>query len=83
MESSRPKGGSLYRVRVTDNQPCLSEILAVLVFLIPAASVPAQTMPVATGPVQSPEYPDSPGLGLEINQDWLRQHLAKGETWWG
>ena len=29
------------------------------------------------------QYPDSPGLGLEINEDWLRQHMAKGETWWG
>jgi L-alanine-DL-glutamate epimerase-like enolase superfamily enzyme len=29
------------------------------------------------------QYPDGPGLGLEINQDWLRQHTAKGETWWG
>jgi L-alanine-DL-glutamate epimerase-like enolase superfamily enzyme len=29
------------------------------------------------------QYPDGPGLGLEINEDWLRQHMAKGETWWG
>ena len=29
------------------------------------------------------QYPDGPGLGLEINEDWLRQHTAKGETWWG
>jgi L-alanine-DL-glutamate epimerase-like enolase superfamily enzyme len=29
------------------------------------------------------QFPDGPGLGLEINQDWLRQHMAKGETWWG
>ena len=28
-------------------------------------------------------YPDGPGLGLEINEDWLRQHMAKGESWWG
>jgi len=28
-------------------------------------------------------YPEGPGLGLEINEDWLRQHMAKGETWWG
>jgi len=27
--------------------------------------------------------PEGPGLGLEINEDWLRSHLAKGETWWG
>jgi L-alanine-DL-glutamate epimerase-like enolase superfamily enzyme len=29
------------------------------------------------------QYPEGPGLGLEINEDWLRQHMAKGETWWG
>jgi L-alanine-DL-glutamate epimerase-like enolase superfamily enzyme len=29
------------------------------------------------------QYPDGPGLGLEINEDWLRQHMAKGELWWG
>ena len=29
------------------------------------------------------QYPDGPGLGLEINEDWLRQHMAKGESWWG
>ena len=28
-------------------------------------------------------YPEGPGLGLEINEDWLRQHMAPGETWWG
>jgi L-alanine-DL-glutamate epimerase-like enolase superfamily enzyme len=28
-------------------------------------------------------FPDGPGLGLVINEDWLRQHMAKGETWWG
>jgi L-alanine-DL-glutamate epimerase-like enolase superfamily enzyme len=28
------------------------------------------------------QFPEGPGLGLEINEDWLRQHLAKGETWW-
>jgi len=27
--------------------------------------------------------PEGPGLGLEINQDWLREHMAKGEAWWG
>ena len=27
--------------------------------------------------------PEGPGLGLEINEDWLRSHMAKGETWWG
>jgi L-alanine-DL-glutamate epimerase-like enolase superfamily enzyme len=29
------------------------------------------------------QFPQGPGLGLEINEDWLRQHMAKGETWWG
>ena len=29
------------------------------------------------------QLPEGPGLGLEINDDWLRQHMAKGETWWG
>ncbi len=28
------------------------------------------------------QFPEGPGLGLEINEDWLRQHMAKGETWW-
>jgi L-alanine-DL-glutamate epimerase-like enolase superfamily enzyme len=27
--------------------------------------------------------PEGPGLGLEINEDWLRSHMEKGETWWG
>jgi L-alanine-DL-glutamate epimerase-like enolase superfamily enzyme len=29
------------------------------------------------------QFPEGPGLGLEINEDWLRRHMAKGETWWG
>jgi L-alanine-DL-glutamate epimerase-like enolase superfamily enzyme len=29
------------------------------------------------------QYPQGPGLGLEINEDWLKQHTAKGESWWG
>jgi L-alanine-DL-glutamate epimerase-like enolase superfamily enzyme len=29
------------------------------------------------------QFPEGPGLGLEINEDWLRQHMAKGEAWWG
>ena len=24
-----------------------------------------------------------PGLGLEIDEGWLRQHMAQGEKWWG
>ena len=28
-------------------------------------------------------YPLGPGLGLVINEDWLKQHMAKGEKWWG
>jgi galactonate dehydratase len=27
--------------------------------------------------------PEGPGLGLEINEDWLRQHAIKGEPYWG
>ena len=26
---------------------------------------------------------DKPGLGIELNQDIVRAHLAPGETWWG
>jgi L-alanine-DL-glutamate epimerase-like enolase superfamily enzyme len=29
------------------------------------------------------QFPKGPGLGLEMNEDWLKQHMAKGETWWG
>jgi L-alanine-DL-glutamate epimerase-like enolase superfamily enzyme len=29
------------------------------------------------------QFPQGPGLGLTINEDWLKQHMAKGETWWG
>jgi L-alanine-DL-glutamate epimerase-like enolase superfamily enzyme len=27
--------------------------------------------------------PDKPGLGVEPNLDYIRAHLAPGETWWG
>ena len=27
--------------------------------------------------------PEGPGLGLAINEDWVKQHLAKGEPYWG
>jgi L-alanine-DL-glutamate epimerase-like enolase superfamily enzyme len=27
--------------------------------------------------------PERPGLGLELNEDWLRAHVAKGDSWWG
>jgi L-alanine-DL-glutamate epimerase-like enolase superfamily enzyme len=27
--------------------------------------------------------PEGPGLGLELNEDWLRAHIAKGDSWWG
>lgn len=27
--------------------------------------------------------PEAPGLGLELNEDWLRSHIAKGDSWWG
>ena len=26
--------------------------------------------------------PEGPGLGLDLNEDWLRSHLAPGEKWW-
>jgi len=26
--------------------------------------------------------PEGPGLGLEINEDWLKSHLALDEKWW-
>ena len=29
------------------------------------------------------QFPEGPGLGLALNENWLRQHMAKGETWWG
>ncbi len=29
------------------------------------------------------KYPQGPGLGLDLNEDYLKQHMAKGETWWG
>lgn len=29
------------------------------------------------------QHPEGPGLGLQINEDWLREHMAKDETWWG
>jgi L-alanine-DL-glutamate epimerase-like enolase superfamily enzyme len=28
-------------------------------------------------------YPTGPGLGLDLNEDYLKQHMAKGESWWG
>lgn len=27
--------------------------------------------------------PEGPGLGLELNEDWLRAHIEKGDSWWG
>jgi L-alanine-DL-glutamate epimerase-like enolase superfamily enzyme len=27
--------------------------------------------------------PEGPGLGLDLNEDWLRAHVASGDTWWG
>ena len=29
------------------------------------------------------EVPNKPGLGIELNPDVVRAHLAKGEVWWG
>lgn len=27
--------------------------------------------------------PEGPGLGLDLNEDWLRAHVAKDDQWWG
>jgi L-alanine-DL-glutamate epimerase-like enolase superfamily enzyme len=27
--------------------------------------------------------PEGSGLGLELNEDWLRSHITKGDSWWG
>ena len=27
--------------------------------------------------------PEGPGLGLDLNEDWMKGHIEKGETWWG
>lgn len=38
------------------------------------------------GPIVQNGYmtlPDKPGLGIELNPDVVRGHLAPGETWWG
>jgi L-alanine-DL-glutamate epimerase-like enolase superfamily enzyme len=29
------------------------------------------------------ELPNKPGLGIELNPDVVKAHLAQGETWWG
>ncbi len=29
------------------------------------------------------EIPQKPGLGLELNPDVVKAHLADGEVWWG
>jgi L-alanine-DL-glutamate epimerase-like enolase superfamily enzyme len=29
------------------------------------------------------QLPDKPGLGIELNPDVVKAHLAQGETWWG
>jgi L-alanine-DL-glutamate epimerase-like enolase superfamily enzyme len=29
------------------------------------------------------QFPTGPGLGLDLNEDYLKKHMAKGETWWG
>ena len=28
------------------------------------------------------EVPDRPGLGIELNPDVVKAHLAPGESWW-
>ncbi len=37
--------------------------------------------PVVRGGVFA--VPEGPGLGLEINEDWLRSHVEAGDRWWG
>jgi L-alanine-DL-glutamate epimerase-like enolase superfamily enzyme len=27
--------------------------------------------------------PEGPGLGLDLNEDWLRAHIASDDSWWG
>jgi L-alanine-DL-glutamate epimerase-like enolase superfamily enzyme len=27
--------------------------------------------------------PDKPGIGIELNPDVVKAHLAEGERWWG
>lgn len=29
------------------------------------------------------EVPDKPGLGIELNPDFIKSHLEPGEVWWG
>jgi len=29
------------------------------------------------------DLPNKPGLGIELNPDVVKAHLAQGETWWG
>ena len=29
------------------------------------------------------QLPKGVGLGLDLNPDFLKQHMADGETWWG
>ncbi len=42
---------------------------------------------MAQGPepvVRNSVFPvsDGPGLGLDLNEDWLRAHIASGDSWW-
>ena len=42
--------------------------------------------PAQQGPVIDDGFvtvPDGPGLGIELNPDVARAHLAEGERWWG
>ena len=32
---------------------------------------------------QTIKLPDKPGLGIELNADVVKAHLAAGETYWG
>jgi len=45
-----------------------------------------QDLVIHEGPIIKDGYltiQDKPGLGIEINPDVAKKHLAPGETWWG
>ena len=43
----------------------------------------ARSWMVRTSRMAIIEIQDKPGLGIELNPDVVRAHLAPGETWWG
>jgi L-alanine-DL-glutamate epimerase-like enolase superfamily enzyme len=41
---------------------------------------------ITDGPIIKDGYiqiPDKPGIGVEVNWDYVREHLFPGEVWWG